>query len=183
MARTYKKLESPAIIYETNPSINGLDLTTKRRKTFINANKAMIITDSSTGEQMPAGVTFVEQKEVDTEQFIKLYTLGIDELMNLSGAALKVFKIVYLMMLENPNNDKFTLDLNALTFHKIWKWSQPTFNTGINELLTKQIIFKALESAQYFINVKFFFNGDRINIVKSYRLKQTDMFDEQNLLD
>lgn len=183
MAKTYKKLDAPAIIYEFNPSIKEVNLATRKRKNFINGSKAMIVTDLTTGEQMPAGVTFVDQKEVDTEQFIKLYTLGVDELMNLSGAGLKVFKIIYYMMLESPNSDRVTLDLNALIHRKIWTWSQPTFNTGVNELLVKTVIFKALESAQYFINLKFFFNGDRINIVKSYKLKQTDIFDEQKFLN
>jgi hypothetical protein len=75
------------------------------------------------------------------------------------------------------------LDCKALKFANKWKWSQPTFNSGLNELLSKQIIFKSMYSGQYFINIKFFFNGDRVNIVQTYKLKQTDMFEEQDLLN
>ena len=42
----------------------------------------------------------------------------------------------------------------------------------INELLSKEIIYKAVGSNQYFINVTLFFNGDRVNILHSYKLKK-----------
>lgn len=182
MATTYKKLDTPVMIYETNPSIMQVEgsLITKKIKRTIKGDKALIITDARTGEQQTGyyGATFYEEKTVDTDQFIKLYTIGIDELLNLSGAGLKVFKLVYLTMIDKPNTDTVTLDYSSLNTLKKWRWSQPTFNTGLNELLSKQILFKSIYPAQYFINIQFFFNGDRVNIVKSYQLKKIDMFNE-----
>lgn len=183
----YKKLDSPAIIYETNPSIIKVEngLITKKVKRTIKGDKALIITDARTGEQQTGyyGATYYEEKVVDPDQFIKLYVGGIDELMGLSPSGLKVFKLIYAMVMEKPNTDRFILDCRSLILRNHWKWSQPTFNNGLNELLSKQIIFKTIEPSNYFLNIKFLFNGDRINIVKSYKLKQTDMFDEQSLLD
>ena len=72
----------------------------------------------------------------------------------------------------------FVLDFKALVIRKLWDWSQTTFISGVNELLSKQILFKAIESSNYFVNIRFFFNGDRINVVKSYKLKQADIFEE-----
>ena len=187
MAKTYKKLDTPAITYTTNPSVTQIEgsLITKKIKRTVNGNKSLMITDTRTGEQQTGyyGATFYEEKTVDTEQFLKLYTLGIDELLNLSGAGLKIFKLVYVEMLNKPNTDTIALDFNALVQLKKWKWSQSTFISGVNELLSKQILFKSIYITQYFLNIKFFFNGDRVNIVKSYKLKQVDMFDEQSLLE
>jgi hypothetical protein len=187
MAYTYKKLEAPPIEYETNPSIIKIEssLVVKKVKRTIKGDKSLIITDARTGVQQTGyyGATFYEEKIVDPEKFIKLYTGGVDELLDLSAAGLKVFRVIYLILMEKPNTDIFTLEYSGLSTLKKWKWSQATFISGINELLSKQILFKSIFTAQYFLNVKFFFNGDRVNIVKSYKLKQTDMLDESELLD
>ncbi len=164
----YKKLDTPLQSYMTNPSVKSLQFETRNKRVFIKDNQALIITDARTGEQTvgTSSATFVKPEIIDAEKFIKMYTAGIDELMNLSASGLKVFKLVYTMMRENPNTDLFTLDFTSLTALKIWKWSQPTFNNGLNELLSRNVLFKSVYPAQYFINVKYFFNGDRINIVK-----------------
>lgn len=185
MSQNYKKLELPVQTYLTNPSVQALQFEHRNKRVFIKDNQALIITDARTGEQTAgtSSATFVKPELIDAEKFIKLYTMGIDELMNLSASGLKVFKIVYTMMRESPNTDLFTLDFEYLKALKVWKWSKTTFHNGLNELLSRNVLYKAVAPAQYFINVKFFFNGDRINIVKSYQLKQTDMFDEQSLLE
>jgi hypothetical protein len=177
---TYNKLSISLKPYLTNPSLSGLTFESRNKRVFIKDNQALIITDASTGEQTlgSSSATFVKPELIDTEKFIKIYTMGIDELMNLSSAGLKVFKIVYTMMRENPNTDIFTLDLEYLRAIGAWKWSQPTFNSGLNELLSSEVLFKSMEPSRYFINVKYFFNGDRINIVKSYKLSQGDLLDE-----
>ncbi len=138
-----------------------------------NGNKALVI-DEGTGEQMgKMGAVFIEEKTVDTEQFIKIYAQGIEELANLSSAGLKVFKLIYTMMIDNPNSDLFTLDYNALKALEKWDYSKPTFHTGMNELLAKEIIFKSINPAQYFLNIRLFYNGNRITKVQTYKLKST----------
>lgn len=179
MVKKYYATATPKT-YLTNPSLTGLTFETRHKRVFVKDNQALIITDTRTGEQTQAtsSATFVKPELIDTEKFIKIYTMGIDELMDLSASGLKVFKIIYTMMRENPNTDIFTLDFEYLKAIQIWKWSQPTFNNGLNELLNHSVLFKAIAPAQYFINVKYFFNGNRINVVKSYQLKQADIFEE-----
>lgn len=176
MAKTYKKQPKEVRVYLDNPSVGNINLTTKTQKKFIkNGNKALLV-DESTGEHIGTagmGAMFLEEREVDTEQFIKLYIAGINELVNLSGAGLKMFKLVYDTMIQTPNGDAITLDFKTLKAKNLWEFSQPTFNTGINELLEREIIFKSISPAQYFINIKYIYNGDRITQVKSYRLKKS----------
>ena len=174
MATTYIKNTAAIKAYTTNPSIAALDttLTTRNQKHYLkNGDKALII-DEGTGEHIGhMGAVFLEQKVVDTEQFIKFYAAGIDEIAMLSSAGLKVFKLIYTMMLENPNNDVFTLDFNTLKMFEKWSYSKSTFHTGMNELLSKSMIFKSIAPAQYFLNIRLFYNGNRVTKVQSYRLK------------
>ena len=121
---------------------------------------------------------FITDIEVDTEKFVKIYASSIDELMNLSGAGLKVFKLIYAEIMGTPNSDFVYLAFNALIHFNKWKWSLPTFNTGLNELLNKKIIYRAIDPNKYFINIGIFFNGDRISVINTYRLKQ-----QHNLID
>ena len=184
MAKKYYATATPQI-YLTNPSLAAVTFETRNKRVFVKDNQALIITDTSTGEQTmgTSSATFVKPELVDTEKFIKLYTAGVDELMNLSSSGLKVFRLVYTMMRENQNTDLFTLDYTTLKAYNKWKWSQPTFNNGLNELLNHNVLFKSVSPAQYFINIKFFFSGNRINVVQAYQLKQGDIFDEVNLLN
>lgn len=180
-----KQLKTTLPKYNHNPSVEDLSLQTRNKRVFIQNNKALIITDARTGEQMTAnaGATFVRPEIVDTEQFIKIYTSGVAQLAELSGAGHKMFSTIYKIMLNAPNNDRLHIEYNDLTYKKLWQYTQKTFISGINDLLKNNIIFQTISPNVFFINVKFFFNGDRINIVKSYQLKQVDMFDEQNFLE
>ena len=189
---SYNKLDDSIVEYLTNPSIKEAEnqLTVKKSKRFLkNGNKALVI-DESTGEHLGTlGAMFLEEKVVDTEQFIKIYTLGIEELTNLSNAGLKIFKLVYKMMLESPNNDTFTLNFTYLKEIGAWEFSKVHFHSGVNELLMKKILYKSKIPSQFFININLFFNGDRITTIKTYRLKsatspnQLDLFEADNLLE
>lgn len=167
------------LIYEHNPSVLGLTFETKNQRVFVKNNQALVITDKQTGELFVGqqSATFIRPELVDTDKFIKIYTAGVDELMNLSASALKVFRVIYLLMQTHKDTDLFTLDYKYLKSKQSWGWSLPTFNNGLNELLNKGILFKSTAPSQYFINVKYFFNGNRINIVKSYQLKQSDLLE------
>lgn len=159
--------------YEVNPSVENLHLRVRNNKVFVKDNESLFITNVKTGEVTPAqsGATFVKEELVDQEHFIKLYTLGIEHLAQLTGSGFKVFQLVYRELLGKKDVDTIFLDFNELKHFGKWQWSKVTFSSGINELLNKEILYKAIGTNKYFTNVNLFFNGDRINIVKSYKLK------------
>lgn len=185
MTEHKKHLKSILPKYTSNPSVGNLSLTTRKKKIFADSNKSLIITDKSTGEQTPAhaGATFIEETTVDTEQFIKLYSVGVKLLADLSTSGYKIFQLVYQLMLENPNKDKLVIEYNDLKNSGKYSQSQKTFIAGINELLSKEIIFQTTSPYMYFINVQLFFNGDRINIVKSYKLRKEKNKIDQDSID
>jgi hypothetical protein len=56
---------------------------------------------------------------------------------------------------------------------KRWKsdLAERTYYRGMNELLAKGFLFRTLAADQYFVNVRFMFNGDRMILMESYRKK------------
>ena len=171
---TKKQLKTTLPKYLSNPSLETVVLNTKTKKVFVNNNEALYITNATTGEQMPAtgGAAFVREELVDTEQFIKLYAEGVKHLANLTAAGFKIFQLIYMLMLESPNNDRLIIDFNELNANGKFNQSQKTFIRGINELLEKEIIFQSITPSVYFLNMNLFFNGERITKVQSYKLKK-----------
>ncbi len=170
--------------YHTNPSLENMSLSTKNKKSFLNNGAKHLVIDQGTGEQVGhMGAVFIEEKTVDTEQFIKLFAAGVEQLADLSAAGYRMFKLVYTLMLENPNTDRILIEYNDLVYSKKWEHSQRTFQRGIAELLIKEIIFLSISPNLYFINVKLFYNGDRISILKSYKLKKQEDLVQPSLLD
>lgn len=182
-----KQLKTVLPKYLSNPSLDTVVLNTRTKKVFAKNNEALYITNAETGEQTPAtgGAAFIREELVDTEQFIKLYAEGVKHIANLTAAGFKLFQLVYLLMLENPNNDRLIIDFNELNATGKFQQSQKTFIRGINELLEKNIIYQSMTHSVYFLNMNLFFNGDRITKVQSYKLKKSttpDLFEEVDLI-
>lgn len=183
LVSTKKQLKTTLPKYVTNPSLDTVVLNTRTKKVFAKNNEALYITNAQTGEQTPAtgGAAFVREELVDTEQFIKLYAEGVKHIANLSAAGFKIFQLVYLLMLENPNNDRLIIDFHELVAIQKFDQSQKTFIRGINELLEKTIIYQSMTPSVYFLNMNLFFNGDRITRIQTYKIKKNDA--QPDLLD
>ena len=133
-----------------------------RKITNKRGDKALIVSEH--GEVLaPAG--FYETVEVDQTQFVKLYLGGVKMFNELSASGSKVFELVYKVMLKNPNTDRISLH------NKVTKMAKTTFERGLTELLSKEVLFKSVYPAQYYINVNYLFNGNRLAFIKEYRLK------------
>lgn len=157
--------------YDSNPSLMVASSQTKigtRRLTNKAGDRCMII--SEYGEVLaPAG--FHEVIEVDRTQFVKVYVGGVTAFNDLSPPGAKVFQKVYAFILTNPNTDVLYLH------HKeVKNMAKATFERGLTELLGKEILYKSTRANIYYLNVSYIFNGDRLALVKEYRLK-TDKVD------
>jgi len=183
-SKTKKQLKTVLPKYVANPSLETVVLNTRPRKVFAKNNETLYITNAETGEQTPAtgGAAFVREELVDTEQFIKLYAEGVRHIANLTAPGFKIFQLVYMLMLESPNNDRLIIDFNELIATGKFDQSQKTFIRGINELLEKNIIYQSITPSVYFLNMNLFFNGDRITRVQSYKLNKKE-FSQPSLLE
>lgn len=162
--------------YEANPSLPVASQNAKigtRRITNKAGDKCMIVSES--GEIVaPAG--FHEVIEVDRTQFVKLYVGGVAAFNDLGKPGARVFKLVYNYVTKNPNTDAIYL------YHKDAKnMARATFDRGVIELLAKEIIYKSTRPNLFFLNVNYIFNGDRLALVKEYRLKEEEGWKDQPL--
>jgi hypothetical protein len=158
------------ILYESNPSVTGrFPSRIVSGKPTRSGSAYMIATD--TGEVLGRGAFgFVEEKEIDNEQFVKVYLEGIKQYGQLSKAGALLFEFVYREISGLSAKDKDTITLNYFLAEK-WKpgLHRRTYDRGMNELLDKGFLFRSVSADVYFVNVRFMFNGDRMVLVKTYR--------------
>jgi hypothetical protein len=87
-----------------------------------------------------------------------------------------VFKLVYNFILRNPNTDRIMLSPK-----QVKGMAKATFERGLTELLTKEILYRSTITYVFFLNINYMFNGDRLAIVKEYRFKEDGGWKDQPL--
>jgi|SRR6188768_794665 len=168
-------------LYETNPSITD-EVPTRIKKGGHGTSKVSLFSPD-TGELFANGaLSIVEEKEVDTEEFMKMYKTGIGKMWELTKSGQMIFDYVYSEMTGHNGMNKDTVALNA---HHIKKWKPDinvrTFNRGLRELLEKEFLFRSVTRDLFFINVRYMFNGDRLALVKLYRRKSNQPIKQKQL--
>ena len=148
--------------FETNPFVN----TDKPNQSFTyertrKHGKHQIINDKG---QRLGNVTMWRMEMSDRESFIKIYKSGIDNLFPLSSSSQVLFK--YICRVLKPNKDIVFLDGKEFIREYGIK-SVNTFYKCLAELIDNQIIANTNEKGFYFININFFFNGDRIKFIQN----------------
>lgn len=159
-------------IYEVNPSLNQPFPVRIKHAMPSKMGDAYMVAPG-TGEVVGRGAfAFVEEKEVDSEEFVKIYLAGVRQYGELSKAGALLFEFVYKEISGRGSKDKDTVSLNFLLAQR-WKadLSRRTYERGMNELLEKGFLYRSLAADMYFVNVRFMFNGDRMALVHSYRRK------------
>ncbi len=160
-------------IYETNPSVIG-PFPVRIKRSDVQAGQSVYMVAPGTGDIVGRGAFgFVKEKEVDSEEFVKVYLDGVRKYGELKKAGALIFEFVYRELSGKEGKDKDTVMLNYL-LAKRWKpdLTERTYFRGMNELLAKDFLYRTMAADVYFVNVRFMFNGDRLVLVASYRRKQ-----------
>jgi hypothetical protein len=157
-------------LYETNPSVSN-EIPTRFKMTNKGQASSLSMVSPDTGELVANGaLCFVDEKEVDSEEFVKVYHDGVIKMHELTKPGSMLFIYVYEEMIGKNGINKDTVALNA---YHLQKWrpdiSARTYNRGLHELLEKKILFRSITRDIFFINVRYLFNGDRMGLVKLYR--------------
>lgn len=161
-----EKPHKPRKLYATNPSVPAASDIAKRKRVQLGDERKGVVIDNSSGEMLnPAGAAFYEYEEVDKERFVKLYLAGLKQAVGLSKAALAVFQLVYDQMRENKGRDYVLLSPLSCGL------SQPTYSRGLSEMIDRGFLFRSEVAGQFWVNIQFMFNGDRLAFVKGYKLK------------
>jgi hypothetical protein len=155
--------------YEQNPFLEGMILPIKNQKVQLSklGRDDNILVNQATGEMQGTHITTF--RRVDSEEFVKIFTVNIAMTFELKAAGIKTLGVLaWILQAKGIRKDlapldKFVLD-DFLNAHKDKNLalSQATFSRGLSELEHAKIIAKHLRAGWYFINPNFIFNGDRI---------------------
>lgn len=159
-------------VYESNPSVDGGIPVRVKAKKSEKLNDAIVVAPE-TGMVLGKGsIGFIEEKAVDSEEFLKVYLAGFKKYAELSKAGVLLFEYVYRQMSGRNGKDKDTIGLNLYAAKK-WKpdLTERTYQRGLKELLEKEFLFQSTYTDLYYVNVRYVFNGDRMILVQSYRRK------------
>lgn len=166
--------------YETNPFLPDAAANTNqgtKRRTLRSKDGSQLMVTSQSGEQIaPAG--FWHTQEVDKTQFVKLYVNGVKAFAGLSGAGAQVFGLVYAELQKSPGRDVIHLNFTEID-QDITPISKATFMRGVKEILLKKFLAETLVSGKYFVNPDYIFNGDRLAIVKEFRVRRDEVSDQK----
>jgi hypothetical protein len=172
--------------HKVNPFLPATSEATKTKvRKVANGKGDFYVVSQETGEAVGTS-GFWHTQEVDKSQFCKLFVNGVKALKELTSSGTKVFEHLYLEMQKGIGKDVVSM-VHADIDQKINPISERTFYRGMRELLDKDFIAETVAPGRYFVNPDFIFNGDRLAIVKDYRLRRSkghrddvtpDMFDE-----
>jgi len=150
-----------------NPFIPNL-LITKGKKNIIIAKTDKAIMSRETGEVEEDTLFIGTRKELDKDQFVKIFHSHLQAIFDLSKASLKVFSYIA-SVTEYGDRIIFSLeDCKKYTGYN----SKETIYRSLAELLKADIIARTDASNLYFINPQIFYKGDRIVLVNEYRKKR-----------
>ncbi|EDM1757895.1 hypothetical protein AH553_22515 [Salmonella enterica subsp. diarizonae] len=121
----------------------------------------------------------LHMQEIDSEEFIKIYTSKVKAFFGLTKSAYKVFLVFFHICQDVIGQDCLYLsckkamlisgEVNQIII------SESIFYRGVKELIDKKIIAKSNERNWYFINPSVIFNGDRARFVTEIIKKKDEL--------
>lgn len=164
--------------HRENPFIPDMLFPTGTKSISIGRPKDKMLVDNVTG-QIDDSLFIGIRKDVDKEEFVKIFHSQLQALFNLSKCALKVMS--YFMSITKFN-DELLFDLKDCKTFTGYSSKESVFN-GIAELLKNEIIARGRNPYRYYANPSIFYKGDRIVLVTEYREKRVKAFENINQLD
>lgn len=155
--------------YKENPFWDSTEVKVGSKK--ISVAGGMHISDE--GESIAhSGVHVV--REVDENEFMKVYTKNIKSIFDLKPSTQRVLQYLLTELQKTPNADAVYLawigaeeyfseqDLNV---------SRSSFQRSMKELLNKGFLAESTKPSMFWFNPNLFFNGNRMSFVHEYRKK------------
>lgn len=180
-----KKENDKLTEYKMNPFVfeKELKIETKTRNLTVRKGTELVSKDNL-DESESYLTNIIQRKEVDKEEFIKLFTSQIKVYFDLTKTAYKIFLIVLSLYQKEIGKDYVLLTCKkAQNIAKTldFELSSPIFYRGIKELIEKKIIAKSVDKIVFYINPAIFFNGDRARFVTEV-IKKKEEIEKNQLL-
>lgn len=160
-------------VYDKNPFMENVSIKLRQKRLTVAKGARLVDEDGEIG-----GVTEISQVvNVDSTEFIKIFTQNVKAFFELSQAAYKVLQLVFRSVQDAPGVDQIVL--NFLIAEDVAKQidvgiSKAVFHRGLTELLHKGFVAESVYPNVYYINPNLFFNGDRARFVQEYRRVRSD---------
>lgn len=156
-------------VYDHNPFIEPIvNIKTKRKTVQITSKPNMAITQD--GEYF--GDSFmVVKKQVDKEEFIKVFKDQLSIIFELSKTGQKV--LTYFIKNLGVNKDYVIFDKDKAKEYSGLS-STASIYAGLTELVKKNIIARSHLPLMYYINPQIIFNGDRLAVLNIW-MKENKM--------
>jgi len=162
---------SEAVKYEKNPFLEAevfkIDKATKQ---VVAGNSKDVMMNPETGE-ITGGSFMYKHKEVDRNQFVKIFTSEIRSLFELSTTGFKTFG--YLLTCVPIGKASVYLHIPDIMEYCGYKSKKAVYR-GLAELVQNNIIALSNKPNIWFINPNIIFNGDKVSFIKQYRIKDSD---------
>lgn len=161
--------------YRDNPFITATTaIATRRKRVVVSGGKAIV--DTATGEyENVAEIVMI--KQVDSEQFVKLFTQNLRVFFDLTPVTMKLLQVLLSQCQQAPNMDRVMLNLTVMQdffiMHQDEPMSKASFHRAVRELIDKQFIAETMLGGLYFINPNLFFNGDRVRFMTELRREKS----------
>lgn len=111
-------------------------------------------------------------KEVDEDEFVKIYTKNIKAIFDLKPTAQRVLQYLIVELQKTPNADAIYLAWvgaeEYFSEHDI-KVSRASFHRALSELINKGFLAESTKPNMFWFNPNLFFNGNRITLIHEYR--------------
>lgn len=153
--------------HNENPFIPNL-LIKKGKKNIVIAKTDKALFNKSTGEMDDDTLFIGTKKDLDKDQFVKIFHSHLQAIFDLSKATLKVFGYIASV---TEFGDKIIFDIEDCKKHTGYS-SNNVIYKALTELLKADIIARTEKAYLYYINPQVFYKGDRIVLVTEYRKKR-----------
>ena len=154
------------VITQTIKGTRAIYASPTRENSFAMVNR-------TTGEDN-GDITFGKRITVDKTHFLKLYADGAKMFLGLKSSGVKVFMVIY-DILMNDNNyqaDSVVLNYELLDENVQTQISRATFYNGIRDLKKANFLASSTATNLYWINPNYVFRGDRLTLVNQYVLEK-----------
>jgi hypothetical protein len=168
------------ITYKENPFITPTTaISTSKKRVVVQGGKAIV--DQTTGE-MENVAEVVMIRQVDSEQFVKLFTQNLKVFFDLTPGTMKLLQVLLAQVQKNANQDRVMLNVSIMQDYfltsKTDALSKASFHRSVKELIEKRFIAETVLTGLYYINPNLFFNGDRVRFMTEIRRSKSAQIEE-----
>lgn len=113
-------------------------------------------------------------KEIDSDEFLKVYTNNVRSIFDLKPTTQRILQYLMVELQKTPNADAIYLawiGADEYFSHENLKVSRPSFQRGLKELLENKFIAESTKPSMFWLNPNLLFNGDRMAFIHEYRKK------------